>query len=202
MMTKPLMNFDEYTAAVQDAMNSVDKTSVEVVISTLQQTFFDSKNVFVCGNGGSAAIADHLTCDCMKGVAMDRGTGISLKVTSLSCNGPLITALANDIGYEHVFSKQVLWQGTPGDILIVISSSGNSPNIIEAINSAHERSMTTIAITGFDGGKAAELADHSIHIESNNYGVIEDVSQSIMHYIAQSLRRNLAILKRPEDIKY
>ena len=213
-MTKPYYAFTDYADAVWDAMNSVDKNMLDIAANTLLDTFVRNRTVYVCGNGGSAAIANHLTCDCMKGVAMDRGTGATLKVHSLArratfkvhslaCNVPLITAIANDIGYEEVFSRQLEWL-SPNmyDVLIVISSSGNSPNIVKAINTAIEKNMRVISITGFDEyNKATQMADCSIHIKSDNYGVIEDVSQSVMHYIAQTLRRTLSD-KNPEEIKY
>ena len=200
-MTKPLTQFADYTNAVLDAMESIDQTVLANIVGLFEDAFFQMRKIYVCGNGGSAAIANHLTCDCMKGVACDSARGETLNVTSLACNVPLITAIANDIGYDDVFSSQVEWQGNRWDILIAISSSGNSPNILKAINKAKDKGMKSIAITGFDGGKAAELADYSLHIKSDNYGVIEDVSQSIMHYIAQSLRRTLSS-KKPEEIKY
>lgn len=200
-MTNPLRKFSDYSLAIMNAMASVDQRALEKTIVMLTEAFADEKRVYVCGNGGSAAIADHLTCDCMKGIAMDNKYEHTLSVTSLVCNTPLITAIANDLGYEQIFSRQLEWQGEPLDILIAISSSGNSPNIVEAINKANQLNIFTIAITGFEGGKAAELAGTSIHIKSDNYGVIEDVSQSIMHYIAQALRRNLS-QKSPEEIQY
>lgn len=198
-MSKPFILFNDYTDAVWDAMNSVCQRELGRVIEVMLDAFYNTRKIYVCGNGGSAAIANHLTCDCMKGVATDCHK--TLNVTSLACNVPLITAIANDIGYDDVFSSQVEWQGNKWDTLIAISSSGNSPNILKAINKAKEKGMRSIAITGFDGGKAADLADFSLHIKSDNYGVIEDVSQSIMHYIAQTLRRELSD-KNPEDIKY
>ena len=198
-MTKPLTSFNEYTDAVFDAMESVDEHSLALVYLTLNEARVNGRTIFVCGNGGSAAIANHLVCDCMKGVAVD--TGNHMHVTSLSCNVPLMTAIANDIGYEDVFAKQLEWQAVPGDVLIAISSSGNSPNIYNALLSAKDVGVKTIAISGFTGGQACAIADHSVHIKSDNYGVIEDVSQSVMHYIAQCLRRNLSN-KNPEEIIY
>lgn len=200
-MSKPLMTFDNYTDAIWDAMNSVDQKILADIVDRLALAFYKSDRVYTCGNGGSAAIANHLTCDCMKGVATDHEHGDALKVQSLVSNIPLMTAIANDIGYDDVFAKQLEWQGNMADVLFVISSSGNSPNIIKAINTAKEKGIDIISISGFNGGDAAALADYSIHIKSDNYGVIEDVSQSIMHYIAQRLRRELSN-KNPEDIKY
>jgi phosphoheptose isomerase len=200
-MTKPLIKFSDYTDAVWDAMESVSQSALDSVVHILKRVHSNYDTVFVCGNGGSAAIANHLVCDCMKGVATDHRHGKALKVVSLVSNIPLTTAIANDIGYDQVFSKQLEWQFGGEDVLIVISSSGNSQNIIEVLNTAIEIEMRTIAIVGFDGGKAAEIADHTIHIKSDNYGVIEDVSQAVMHYIAQALRRDLSN-KNSEDIKY
>lgn len=200
-MTKPLNTFNEYSTAVWDAMNNINQSNIDSAIGALVSAYYYKNNIFVCGNGGSAAIADHLTCDVMKGVATDSIDGKTLHVNSLCCNSPLTTAIANDIGYDQVFSKQLEWQAEPFDVLIAISSSGNSPNIINAIKTAKKKYVTVISITGFDGGEAATLANHSIHINSDNYGVVEDVSQSIMHYIAQTLRR-MRSNKNPEDIKY
>lgn len=198
-MTKPIVDFKDYADSVWEAMETVDKDVLRSIVDALKTTRFHERSVYVCGNGGSAAIANHLVCDCMKGVGEDALK--QMKVVSLSSNMPLVTAIANDIGYDDVFSKQLEYQGELYDMLIAISSSGNSPNIIKAINKANEMGMITVAIAGFDGGAASVLAKYSVHIKSNNYGVIEDVSQSVMHFIAQTLRRELSS-KDPEDIKY
>ncbi len=198
-MTKPLTTFREYTDAVWEAMESVDANDLFYICRALDDARANGRTIFVCGNGGSAAIANHLVCDCMKGVAVDAGK--HMHVTSLACNVPLMTAIANDIGYDEVFSSQLEWQAVPGDVLIAISSSGESPNIVNALFTARDMGVTTIAISGFSGGIAVSQANHSVHIKSDNYGVIEDVSQSVMHYIAQTLRRTLSD-KNPEDIKY
>ncbi|MCA6383572.1 MAG: SIS domain-containing protein [Cytophagales bacterium] len=186
-------------------MQAVNQNYVDCITSIL----LDSRTIYVCGNGGSAAIAEHLACDCVKGVATDSKNDFALNVVSLSSNLPMISAIANDIGYDEVFSKQLQWLSWnlkdfgnyASDTLIVISSSGNSPNIIKAIEKAKERGMNTVAIVGFDGGKAKELANWTIHIPSDNYGIIEDASQAIMHFMAQEMRRFVSN-KNPEDIKY
>lgn len=204
-MTKPLYNLTEYSNELWKAMHSVNEYYIDCVTNILLQ----SRTIYVCGNGGSAAIAEHLACDCVKGVATDAENDFSLNVVSLSSNLPMISAIANDIGYDEVFSKQLQWLSWglkefgsySKDTLVVISSSGNSPNIIKAINKAKERGMETVAIVGFDGGEAKKLAKWCIHIPSDNYGIVEDASQAIMHFMAQKMRR-LSSNKHPEDIKY
>jgi len=153
-------------------------------------------NIFACGNGGSAAIANHLACDCMKGV--QTGTALKPRVNSLSCNVPLISAIANDIGVEEIFSFQLRTLAEAGDVLVAISSSGNSPNILKALEMARSLGVRTIAFTGFDGGGAARLADVWVHAPAANYGVVEDVHQSLMHIIAQFVRHQS--LSDPSDL--
>lgn len=102
----------------------------------------------------------------------------------------MITAIGNDIGYEQVFAFQLDALGQAGDVLIAISSSGDSPNIVNALNCARDRKIPSIAMTGFTGGRAAALADISLHVDAHNYGIVEDVHQSLMHILAQYLRHS------------
>jgi phosphoheptose isomerase len=199
-MTQPYYTLDSYAAELSRALSTVDLKELDLATRKIYAT---KGNIYVCGNGGSAAIAEHLTCDCMKGVAMETDLGQWLNITSLASNFPLISAIANDIGYDEIFSKQIEWQVKDGiaDVLIAISSSGNSPNILNAITKAEEKGMETIAIVGFDGGLAKQFANIVIHIDSDNYGIIEDASQAIMHFMAQLMRR-WASNKDPRDIKY
>lgn len=146
----------------------------------------NGRMIYSCGNGGSAAIANHLVCDCLKGVRA--GTSLKPKVNSLSATIELITAICNDIGVEDMFSFQLESLATAGDVLIAISSSGSSPNIVKALHWAKANGMGTIAMTGFGGGDAAKIADVSLHIAVDNYGVVEDIHQSLMHILAQYLR--------------
>jgi len=114
----------------------------------------------VVGNGGSASTASHMACDLSKNTLA--GNRPRFRVMSLTDNVALMSALANDVGYEHVFKEQLVNLIRTGDVLIVLSGSGNSPNVLEAMRYARERSATVIAFLGFDGGEAAELADHAI----------------------------------------
>ena len=142
-------------------------------------------NIYTIGNGASASIAQHWACDYTKGCKQG---GLRPRVISLAANIPLMTAIANDISYDDVYSFQLDALGQEGDVLVAISSSGNSPNVVKAIETAKSLKMKTIALTGFDGGKARELADISLHVDINEYEAAEDVHQAIMHMIAKYMR--------------
>ena len=148
----------------------------------------DGSLVFIAGNGGAAALSDHFECDHTKHLAEDRSWYTNFR--SLTANVPLITAIANDIGYDSIFSYQLERQGNIGDVFIAFSVSGNSANIIRALQCAKESNITSIAVVAMDGGKAAELADIVIHIPTGNYGLAEDVMQMIMHALAQYIRQS------------
>lgn len=175
-----------YANELQKALHDTNPESVEKTIKLLRDAFDYGINIYTCGNGGSAAISNHLVCDCVKGVACD--THFYPRIQSLNCNDSILTAIGNDIGFDEVFARQLHWSANANEILIVISSSGNSPNIINALKTASGIKMKSIAIVGFNGGEAKNLADICIHIPSDNYGIVEDASQAIMHYIAQQLR--------------
>lgn len=144
--------------------------------------------MFSCGNGGSAAIANHLQCDHVKGVRT--ATDLVPRVVSLSANVELITAIANDMAYEDVFVYQLQSQSGPGDVLIAVSSSERSPNIVRALTWARDHDIRTIALTGFSGGQARAVAEVTIHVDSANYGIVEDLHQGIMHALAQYIRQS------------
>lgn len=176
-----------YVAELARAATLVDVTEVDRAADILVSAYTSGKTVFSCGNGGSAAIANHLQCDHQKGVRT--GTDLLPKVVSLSTNLELLTAIANDISYEEVFSYQLQSQSRRGDVLVAISSSGRSGNIVSALEWANDHGLRTIALTGFDGGQARKLAGVRLHIECYNYGVVEDLHQSLMHALAQYVRQ-------------
>lgn len=178
------MNYSKYKSLMIDALNSVEDTSVEQLYQYVLRNSY--KGIFIFGNGGSAAIANHWVCDAAKGIGED--THIECKITSLSTNIPLITAIANDIGYEFIFSKQLEYMMPTLGLAIAVSSSGNSRNIIEGLKTAKSMGLYTVAMTGFTGGEAATIADISVHVNSDNYGVIEDCHMSILHSISQRIR--------------
>lgn len=170
------------------AAASVDARSLDRAAKILLGAYTEGNTVFSCGNGGSAAIANHLQCDHLKGVRT--GTDLTPRVTSLSSNVELLTAIANDIGYDDTFAYQLRAQSRKGDVLIAISSSGRSANIIRALEWSRHHGIRTIALTGFCGGNARTVADVAVHVDSTNYGIIEDLHQSVMHSLAQYVRQS------------
>lgn len=179
--------FDLYRSAAA----TVDTEALRRAGDLVGQVISEGRAIYSCGNGGSAAIANHLACDCLKGIRT--GTALRPKVFSLSTTVELITAIANDISYDDVFSFQLSSLAQPGDLLIAISSSGGSPNIVKALTWAKENGLRTLAMTGFSGGASAGIADVSLHVQAENYGVVEDIHQSLMHLLAQYTRhRNLS----------
>lgn len=176
----------DYAGQVAAAFRSVRDSELERAIEILRGAIRDDRIIFTCGNGGSAAIANHLTCDCSKGIATD--TDLRPRVASLSATVELITAVANDMEYAEVFAYQLRNAARPGDVLITISSSGDSENVVRALAWAAANGVATIAMSGFSGGRSAAMADVSLHVDAANYGVVEDVHQSLMHILAQYMR--------------
>ncbi|HEV2068720.1 MAG TPA: HAD-IIIA family hydrolase [Acidimicrobiales bacterium] len=177
-----------YFSELTETIGTIDLVAVERAAATLIEAYDRGAAVFACGNGGSASISNHVQCDHLKGVRV--GTGLWPRVTSLSCNVELMTAIANDIGYEEVFVYQLQSHARPGDVLVAISSSGQSPNILRALEWSRANGLRTIALTGFSGGEARSSAEISIHVESANYGIVEDAHQSTMHLLAQYIRQS------------
>jgi histidinol-phosphate phosphatase family protein len=177
-----------YAGELARAFDTVDMAQVARAAELLNDAYDRDASVFACGNGGSASIANHLQCDHVKGVR--NGTDLTTRVFSLSTNVELFSAIANDLGYETVFEYQLQSLARPGDVLIVISSSGRSPNVVRALEWADRHGMHTIGLTGFSGGEARELASVSVHVRSDNYGIIEDTHQACMHLLAQYIRQS------------
>jgi phosphoheptose isomerase len=180
--------FEAYGEETARAASSIDPASLDRAAAVLLQAYTSGAGVFSCGNGGSAAIANHLQCDHVKGIRT--ATDLAPRVVSLSASIELITAIANDMGYEDVFVYQLQSQSGPGDVLMAISSSGRSPNIVRALTWARDHGLGTIALTGFDGGQARAVAEVTIHVDSANYGVVEDLHQAVMHALAQYIRQS------------
>ncbi|MQY44165.1 SIS domain-containing protein [Epibacterium sp. SM1969] len=184
-------SLDEFVDAyIQDfsrGLKAVDVAALAQAITAIQTAIDNGKRLYVVGNGGSAAIADHLVCDFAKGT--DTEGHPALAVQSLASAPALISALANDFGLEHVFAKQVGYFCQPQDVLIAISSSGNSANIINAVTEAKSRDVAVVGLSGFAGGKLAELADIPLYVPVDNYAVVEDCHQSLMHVITLVIAR-------------
>ncbi len=168
------------------ALLAFDKAPLADILQVFDEVTARGGTVWVAGNGGSAAIADHTVCDCSKGTHVDGYP--PFRTVSLASNVPMLTALANDISYDAVFSEQLKYYLTERDAVLLVSSSGNSPNVVRACEYANEKGVPTIAFVGFRGGRLAELARHVVHIEVENYGIVEDTHQSLIHALTQYMR--------------
>ncbi len=172
-----------YADRLQAALTSVDPEALDRACALIETAAAAGKRIYAIGNGGSAAIADHLCCDWTKGTHVEGRAAIS--TLSLTSNVALYSAIANDYGFEKVFSTQIGFFGAAGDVLVAISSSGDSPNIIAAVERAHAAGLSSIGLSGFKGGKLKAAAQVSLHVAADNYGVVEDAHQALMHVLAQ-----------------
>lgn len=176
----------DYAARWQQAMHSLDQRQLTLAAERLQEAIVAGRVIYTCGNGGSAAIANHLLCDFLKGI--QTGTPLRPKVMSLAANQELGLAIANDIGFEEVFAYPLRTLAARGDVLLAISSSGDSENVVRAVSWARDNGLATIVMTGFDGGRGRRMADISLHVQARNYGLVEDCHHALMHVLAQYLR--------------
>lgn len=179
--------FDKYINRIKLALTEVQQTSVDEALLILTEAFDSSKTIWVAGNGGSAATASHFATDLSRCI---NSFGDPVKGISLCDNSGLITAIGNDFGFDSVFSRQLSNVAVKGDLLIVISASGNSKNLLLALEWAKENGLKSLAITGFDGGRAKLLADTSLHVPTSNgdYGVAEDSHSILCHFISSQFR--------------
>jgi D-sedoheptulose 7-phosphate isomerase len=174
---------DGYFDYVTQILGRVDRNAVAAFIAQLEHVRDSGGTVFFCGNGGSAATSSHFQND------LTRWRTEPMRVVSLTDNVAVITALANDYGYEHVFVMQLEPLLQPGDLVVVISASGNSPNVVKAIEFALERNAATTALTGFDGGKVGPLCDVHVNVPSipGEYGPVEDLHMIVDHVVMSYL---------------
>jgi D-sedoheptulose 7-phosphate isomerase len=179
-----------YLQRVREVVEVLPSDCLEQFGERLYRAYTNEKQVFTLGNGGSASTASHMAADIAKntiGPNMRR-----FHVLSLNDNMALLTALANDLGYEQVFREQLQNLIRPGDLLIAISASGNSPSVINAIRYAREQCAEVVAILGFEGGRAAPLADVAIVVPSFDYGIVETLHLMINHIIVDYFKTRLA----------
>ena len=178
-----------YASYIAELLDQLDYAAIDRVGGLLEAARLHGRTIFIVGNGGSAATASHLACDLALG---PRGLGgKAYRAISLSDNNALLTAAGNDVGYETVFSEQLKTLLAPDDVVLAISASGNSPNIIEAVEYANRVGAMTIALTGFDGGRLRHVAREYIHIATpkGDYGPVEDLHLMVNHLISSYLVR-------------
>jgi len=177
--------FADYTSRFSTVLKDFDWSPVEKLAYDLRDCWQTGRQVFFCGNGGSGGNANHLANDFLYALSKTPGSG--LRVHSLSSNPSVITCLANDEGYDQVFSLQLAVLARKGDVLIAFSGSGNSPNILKALEEGKKIGMTSYAVLGFSGGKAKALADVPIHFAVDDMQIAEDAQMVIGHMIMQWL---------------
>ena len=171
-----------YKSGVFQAIESVDLDRVSEAISILAKARDEDRRIFVCGNGGSASSASHFACDIVKGASYKRSK--RFRIMALTDSLPVITAYSNDVSYECVFAEQLKNFAQPGDVLVAISGSGNSPNVLRAVEYANSIGCTTIALSGRDGGKLGPLAQLNIQASVPHMGRIEDAHMIVLHMIS------------------
>jgi D-sedoheptulose 7-phosphate isomerase len=178
-----------YAAYIAELLDQLDCAAIDRVGHLLEAARIQGRTIFIVGNGGSAATASHFACDLALG---PRGFGgKAYRAISLADNNALLTAAGNDLGYETVFSEQLKTLLAPDDVVLAISASGNSPNIVEAVEYANRIGAVTIGLTGFDGGRLRHVAREHIHISTpkGDYGPVEDLHLMVNHLISSYLVR-------------
>ena len=177
------MNFPEaYKADLLKAIESVDLNKINQAIEWFKQARAGCQQIFVCGNGGSASTASHFASDMVKGASFNRHT--RFRMMALTDQLPTLTAYANDVGYDAVFVEQLKNFAQPGDLFLAISASGNSPNVVRAMEYANLVGCRTMALTGRDGGRLGPMAQLNIQVPVLHMGRIEDAHMIVCHMIA------------------
>jgi D-sedoheptulose 7-phosphate isomerase len=177
------MSFPEqYRIALLEALDKIDTSRVEKAIEWFREARDRGRHIFVCGNGGSASTASHFACDMVKGASYNRDA--RFRILALTDSLPTITAYSNDVAYDCIFAEQLKNFAQPDDLVMCISGSGNSPNVVRAMEYANSIGCRTIALTGRDGGQLGPMAQLSLHVAEPHMGRAEDAHMVICHMIA------------------
>ncbi|MEO5928403.1 MAG: SIS domain-containing protein [Candidatus Kapaibacterium sp.] len=185
------MNFVDYTEYVGRALGSVDTAEVEKLIESIFEAYRSGATVFVIGNGGSAANASHFAQDLAKGTCSSMEQERRIRALSLTDNIAFFSALGNDEGYDQVFVQQLRTFYRPGDLLVSISGSGNSPNVLRAVEFANANGMKTIGITGFSGGKLKDMVHEQVHVPLDDMCTAESIHSIVFHYVILELQKRM-----------
>jgi D-sedoheptulose 7-phosphate isomerase len=178
----------DYVTAQKAALDSIPVETVALLIKKLRQALHDKRHIFVFGNGGSAANASHFVTDLGKGAS--HKVGQPFRCLSLNDNVSWMTAIGNDYAYDDVFVRQLENYGQKGDVVLALSVSGNSPNVVKALEWAKVNRLETIALVGGKRGAVAQIADHVIVIDSVHYGCVEDAQMAICHMLCYAFIEN------------
>ena len=195
IMEKKIFLFvSKYIEPISDEFKKLDTNKFKKISKLILKTIKNKKTIYVCGNGGSSAISNHYICDYLK--LIRHNTKFKPKVISLTSNNELLSAISNDINYDEVFKYQLESLGEKNDLVIFVSSSGNSKNVINAAKYCKKKIIRTISFTGFNGGKLKKLTDLNLHINLNSYGQVEDSHHILMHMIMHHIiKKNKNISK-------
>ncbi len=178
---------DNYLERLKKTYDAVDRNQINGVISALLQAYESGKTIYIFGNGGSSATASHYVCDFNKGVSIHLDK--KFKFVCLNDNVPIVMAIANDCGFENIFSMQLEEKLEEGDLLFAISGSGNSKNVLKAVEYGRSKGNKVISLTGYDGGKLLPLSDYPIHVNINDMQIAEDVHMMLCHLISSTIAR-------------
>ena len=182
-------SISNYIDDVKMCLSEIPEQEVKAIVDAILSAYREGNSVFILGNGGSAATASHLALDLSKGTRVEGKNCLS--AMSLTDNVPLMTAIANDISYESVFKEQLVNCLNEGDVVICISASGNSPNVLEAARYSRSRGAITIGFIGFGGGRLREVADVAITLSSKSYRRVEDAHMVLAHLISEEVERRI-----------
>lgn len=182
-----MSNITDYLGLLQQAIADLPVDAIQDVVDTLKKAHAEGRQVFLLGNGGSASTASHIACDFQKGIKQTSGK--RFRATAVTDNVAVMTAWANDTDYENIFSEQLDSLLDNGDVVLAISGSGNSPNVIKAVEKAKEMGAITIGWSGFEGGKLARVVDKPIVVKSDNMQRIEDVHMILGHLVFHCLMK-------------
>lgn len=174
-----LPDISAYLRTEMEILSRLDQNAINALMNLMEDTRKSGHRIFLCGNGGSAATASHFVCDFMKGVSLNQSVKYDLEC--LNDNTPLLSAVSNDIGYEEVFVMPLRAKLHPGDLVIGISGSGNSENVVRAIAYAKEHGARTAVLVGYSGGKLLSIADQAVHVPIDNMQIVEDVHMILDH---------------------
>ena len=180
--------FVGYASRLQGVLQTSDWSPVADLAADMLAAWKSGNQIFFCGNGGSAGNAVHLANDYIYGVAKRTGGGI--RAVALSANPAVMTCLANDVGYDYIYSEQLAVLANEGDVLVTLSGSGNSPNILQVLEQAKSMKVKSYAILGYTGGKAKAMADVAIHFPVNDMQIAEDLQLVVGHMLMQWLDEN------------
>lgn len=178
-----------YIDQFKKCINEIPMENLTRAVKIIYEAYLKNKKVFIMGNGGSAATASHFACDLLMGTKVHNKP--RFRVISLNDNTPLVTAISNDYGYDKVFKEQLISLVEEGDVVILITASGNSENVLQAHDYAKAQGAVTIGLIGFGGGKLKSLVDEHITLSSKNFGIVETAHSFLAHLIAFYFKRKL-----------